>query len=100
MTAEQHADTVRRHYAKVCSCEWEDLGYDEVISEVNEACIIHGSQAIDPLDALLAENQRLRDALLDVLDVCTGWTRKMTVAEKLDAIEQVAREALRGGDAA
>jgi hypothetical protein len=36
----QHADRVRRHYA-----------------------IIHGSEATDPLDALLAENQRLRDAL-------------------------------------
>ena len=79
MTGEQHADTVRPDELMV-PFEW----YLRLLAENNRQ---------------RAENQRLRDALLDVLDVCTGWTRKMTVAEKLDAIEKVAREALRGGDA-
>jgi hypothetical protein len=56
------ADAVRKHYAKVCSCEWEDHGYDEVLTQTNEACIIHGT-APDPLDALLAERDHYRNAL-------------------------------------
>ena len=41
--------------------------------------------------------EELRDALADILDVCTGWTRKMTDAEKVEAIKCVATKAF-GGD--
>jgi hypothetical protein len=56
---------LRKHYAKVCSCEWEDHGYDEVISQVSEACIIHG-EAADPLDTLITENAKLLEHLEEV----------------------------------
>lgn len=57
---------IRSNYTLVCKCEWEDHGYDDVIVETSNTCVIHG-EAPDPLDALLTENKRLRDALLDVL---------------------------------
>lgn len=43
--------------------------------------------------AAMREGKR-RDALLDILDVCTGWCRKMTKAEALDAIAKIAGRAV------
>ena len=31
------------------------------------------------------------DALCDILDICVGWTRKMTDKERLTAIQRIAQ---------
>jgi hypothetical protein len=35
-----------------------------------------------------------RDALLDILDICTGWCRNMSEAEALVEIRKIAEKAI------
>ena len=58
--------------------------------------LLDTAPALAALDALVAENARHGDAIRDILDVCVGWTRNMTDAEKLATIEKFGREALAG----
>jgi hypothetical protein len=51
------ADAVREHYTKVCHCQWSEDGFTRTTT--SEDCSIHGGVP-DPLDALVAENERLR----------------------------------------
>jgi hypothetical protein len=65
----------------------------------------HAAQAAIPaLDALLAENQRLRDALERIAENAEAWHGPYHPGDRfqgaLSVVGDWAREALRGGDAA
>ncbi len=57
---------VREHYTKVCHCEWTD---DELPTRTmtSEKCSIHGAVP-DPLDALVAQRERLAECLEEACD--------------------------------
>lgn len=56
---------IRRNYAMVCRCEWEDQGYDEVIVATSRDCVIHGD-VDDPLLTLMGDWNKLRDVLAEI----------------------------------
>jgi hypothetical protein len=80
VTGEQHADTVRLYLDNQARYE-----YDE-----SDGLDVPAYAVLASLDALLAENQRLRDALEGIAN-----DRTRTVA----GLQGWAREVLRGGDA-
>jgi hypothetical protein len=45
-------------------------------------------------------NETVEDALSDILDICTGWSRRMSGAERLKLIAGIARKALIEADVA
>jgi hypothetical protein len=115
VTGEQHADTVRRfieanrEHGKECCFSYTALEFtdlDALLAE-NAVLVAWKQEALKALDARLAENQRLRDALTDLLNNMGGhehWREGGAGGTCATCVQQRkaatrAREALRGGDA-
>jgi hypothetical protein len=104
VTGEQHADTVRRASAHIKRCD--ELFDGNVVRRDRE--FAYQQMRVLALE-MLAENQRLRDALADILAAGsqpldslrpTGQQLRERGQRMMDIASASALEALRGGDAA